>query len=76
MFLFFRAAREGVRGKPPGTAEAIVEDPGIMGDSRGARDETLGVKNVNKSVGFQIAFYKTGVVYFLRIPKFTQTDQP
>jgi len=53
-----------------------VEDPGIMGDSRGARDETLGVKNVNKSVGFQIAFYKTGVVYFLRIPKFTQTDQP
>ena len=53
-----------------------MEDPGIMGDSRGARDETLGGENVNKAVGLQFAFYKTGVVYFLRIPKFTQTDQP
>ena len=64
-FSFFRAAREGVRGKPPGTAEAIAEDPAIMGGFRGARDETPGVKNVKMKLWvYKLHFTKQGLFTF------------
>ena len=61
-FLFFREVREGVRGKPPVTAEAIAEDPDITGDSRGARDETIRGKDGKiKLWVYKLHFTKQGL---------------
>lgn len=41
-----------------------MEDPGIMGDSRGARDETLGVKTLIKLWVYNLHFTKPGLYTF------------